>query len=51
MNSTKLTTREWIHKMVDEVDEAYLKTLLWAVQSFVTASVENKKEEQKHEES
>lgn len=45
-----MTTREWIHKLVDEVDEAYLKTLLWTVQSFVTASVENKKEEKNREE-
>lgn len=44
-----LSMREWVHKLVDEVDEAYLKTLLWTVQSFVTATEENKRRDT-HEE-
>ena len=38
-----LSMREWVHKLVNEVDEVYMKTLLWTVQSVVTATEENKR--------
>ncbi len=51
MSSTnEMSTREWVHKLVDEVDEVYLKTLLWTVQSFVTATEENKRRNTHEEE-
>lgn len=52
MNSTKLTTREWLHKMIDQIDdEKDLDMLKWLTQPYAARSLNNKhKEAMKNEE-
>lgn len=52
MNSTALTTREWLHKMIDQIeDEGDLDMLKWLTQPYAARSLNKKyKEEKNHEE-
>ena len=52
MNETCMTTREWLHKMIDQIeDEKDLDMLKWLTQPYAARSLNKRyKEEQNHEE-
>ena len=51
MESTKLTTREWLHKMIDQIeDEADLDMLKWLTQPYAARSLNKKYLEGKNHE-
>lgn len=52
-DTESMTTREWLHRMIDLIeDEGDLDMLKWLTQPYVARSLNKKyKEEHKHEES
>lgn len=52
MDETCMTTREWLHRMIDLIeDEGDLEALKWLTQPYVARSLNNRyKEERNHEE-
>ena len=53
MNETCMKTREWLHRMIDLIeDEGDLEALKWLTQRCAARSLNNRyREEQTHEES
>lgn len=48
MNSTKMTTREWLHRLIDLIeDEGDLETLKWLTQPYAARSLNKKYKEAK----
>lgn len=49
MEDGRLTTREWIHKLVDVIeDEKDLDIVKWLVQQYAARSLNNKHKEEKN---
>lgn len=46
--TAQLTDREWIHRLVDVIDDAYLDEVKWLVQPFAAKSLNEQMEDRKY---